>query len=137
MGETTCLPQWICQKGWSGKLSPAGAGVKTSQHHWCSSWKHRDGDFLKQALASPELPSPCQFSSPVVPRGGRVIWPGPFSRELRLQGQSRDDVKFIPLTSGREGPLLGGSSSFSSTCPTATGLGLVWKRHGRVEEDNI
>ena len=50
-------------------------------------WKHRDADFPKQVSASPEFISPCQLSSPEVPRGGRVIWPGPFSREVRLEGQ--------------------------------------------------
>lgn len=112
-------------KGWSRELSQVGAGGKPYQHHWWSAWGHKESDFPKQALASPEFISPHQFSSPEVLRGGRVIWPGPFSREVRLEGQCRDDVRFVPLTSGQEGPLLGGSSGFSSTCPTTKGLGLV------------
>lgn len=111
-------------KGWSRELSQVGVREKTYQHHWCSAWKQRDGNFLKQALTSLEFISPRPISCPGFPVEGRVLWPGPLSRKVVSEEQCRDAVRVILLTSDQEG---GGRASFSPTCPTAMALDLYAK----------
>lgn len=64
----------------------------------------RDGEVLKQALASPELISPCQISSPGFQgrpeSSGQALSLG----KLEFEKQHRDGARLILLTFDQEGP---------------------------------